>query len=291
MKSFHLKLRREVLKSPPARNCCRDAFFAPLLVRRGGELYLMLRKPLRRKLEERLAPLLPDGAELTLEADRPLRIDGLDVKALRKRVWKNLMQHHCAIAFFRGAFVRVGYLQKPKKGYHLEFTFRDLRMARFFARAIRILKLPFKSIWHGERRVLYLKERTEIARCLHFLELYDRALALEDLIASRNIISLVNRQVNFETANIHKQVATSNKQCEQIRKLLDYPDQGFWSPALRELAEQRVFFPFDSYESLGERCSPQLSKSAVNHRFRRIADLYKRIFPASSERNDSDTDL
>ncbi|MFZ2955629.1 MAG: DNA-binding protein WhiA [Candidatus Ozemobacteraceae bacterium] len=246
----------------------------------------MLRRPLRHKLEERLAPLLPDGAELTLLPGLPPGIEGIEAKDLRKRVWKHLKQRHCAVAFFRGAFVRAGYLQNPKKGYHLEFAFRDVRIARFFARTIRFLKLPFKESHNSEHRVFYLKEHTEIARCLHILELYDRALALEDLIAARGMVSLVNRQVNFETANILKQVAASDKQCEQIKRLLAHPDQGIWSPALREIAELRANFPLDSYELLGERCSPPLSKSAVNHRLRRLVDLFKHVFPLTTQSED-----
>lgn len=285
---YSLKLRRELFTSIPERACCRDAFLAGLLGKRRGAVVLVLRPFLRRNLEERLAPLLPDGASLTLSENQPV-FEELDLYDFRRRVEESVKAHfHCCQAFFKAIFLRVGYIQNPRRGYHLEVALRDRWLARLFRTVVRRLKLPFHltkraiprrtdANRESSRIHFYLKDRKGIARCLHHLELYDRALAFEDLIATRSLLSLVNRQVNCETANIQKQVNASEKQSDQIRRLLAYHDQEIWTPALRELAELRLQFPHDSYEALGQRLTPPLGKSAINHRLRRISDMYFRL--------------
>jgi DNA-binding protein WhiA len=46
---------------------------------------------------------------------------------------------------------------------------------------------------------------------------------------------------------------------------------------LQEFARLRVEYPYVSLKELGELFNPPLSKSAVNHRARRIVELAKKL--------------
>ncbi len=194
---------------------------------------------------------------------------------------------HCRKAALAGLFLRCGYMQDPQSGYHAEFAARERWRARLIHRLGHLLRLPFHVLTRRERAVFYLKDRRHLLRLLRRLDQHDLVMELQDLVSTRDLLGLVNRQVNFETANINKSVAAAEQQVERIRRLLHYPDQGIWSPALRELALLRLKFPHDGYEVLGSRCTPPLSKSAVNHRLRRIADLYARTFPSAPEKSEN----
>jgi DNA-binding protein WhiA len=49
------------------------------------------------------------------------------------------------------------------------------------------------------------------------------------------------------------------------------------SPALRAAAEMRRRYPEASLRELGRMFDPPLSKSAVNHRFRQLAELDRNV--------------
>ncbi len=55
------------------------------------------------------------------------------------------------------------------------------------------------------------------------------------------------------------------------------------------MALTRLNFPHDSIEKLGSRFEPPLSKSAVNHRLRRINAIYEKVF-SKKEENENPTD-
>jgi len=185
---------------------------------------------------------------------------------------------HCLKWFLKGIFVRCGYLQTPKKSYHLEIVPPTPELEDCFIVVKKKLKLSFKDFPRKGKRVFYMKSRFEIRRFLKVVELFDKSLLLDDLIATRDMLSHVNRQVNFETANINKSVSASERLVDHIWQLFSLQDQEFWTDNLRELAQKRIEFPLDTIEKLGKRMSPPLSKSAVNHRLRRIESIFKKFF-------------
>ncbi|NLI79447.1 MAG: DNA-binding protein WhiA [Candidatus Riflebacteria bacterium] len=190
---------------------------------------------------------------------------------------------HCLRSWLRGMFVRSAYLQDPGRGYHLEFRLRGRHRVRLFRFVARALRLPFRFCRRRDHVVAYLKGRQGLIRFLRAMEAFDRAMAFQDLAATRDLLGTVNRQVNFETANIHRAVSAAERQIERIRQVLEKTEgePDLLSDALRAVAEARIRFPGDALEALGQRFDPPLSKSAVNHRLRRLADLHRKLFPAS----------
>ena len=86
-----------------------------------------------------------------------------------------------------------------------------------------------------------------------------------------------NRVVNSESANYDKVIEASIRQItaiEKIEKTMGFenlPDE------LRELAVLRRENKDLSLEELGKKLTPTLSKSGVNHRFKKILDIAEKI--------------
>ena len=284
-KLYARRLRREILNMPPILDCCRRAFLTIFLNQSPGNPARLPARLQKTWVQKCIAPFLPRQAHVQ-EHSCGISIEGLVLPFLRRRFLEDLAPKtpmkpaiHCQRYLLAALFVRYGYMQDPSKGYHLEIACRKRWQALLCLRLGRLLKIPWKMFRRRERFVFYLKHRRRILRFLHRLELHGHGMTLQDLVSTRELFSLVNRQVNFETANINKQVSAADRLIEQIHRLLQHQDQEIWSRALRELAQFRVKFPLDSYEILGARCAPPLTKSAVNHRLRRISKLFRKMFP------------
>lgn len=120
---------------------------------------------------------------------------------------------------------------------------------------------------------LYLKKAEAIADFLRIIEADSAVLRLESARVIRSMRNQVNRQVNCDTANLEKVVASSQQQLMLIDRLEQRSDLENLPAALREIVVIRRRYPEASMRELGRMCEPPLSKSAVNHRFRKLAAL------------------
>ena len=95
-------------------------------------------------------------------------------------------------------------------------------------------------------------------------------LALENLRVRRQMVQTVNRAVNCDTHNLQRMMAASERQIEQIARLISSERFGALPPALQEIAKARLNAPDVSLQELGAMLDPPLGKSGVNHRLRRL---------------------
>jgi cell division protein WhiA len=87
----------------------------------------------------------------------------------------------------------------------------------------------------------------------------------------REVSGEVNRRLNFETANIGKTIGSGMRQAAAIESLEAKGMLDLLPPALREMARWRAANPELNLAELAGRMD--LSKSAVNHRLRRLQQL------------------
>jgi DNA-binding protein WhiA len=81
----------------------------------------------------------------------------------------------------------------------------------------------------------------------------------------------VNRRLNFETANIDKAIGSGLRQAAAIERLESTGRLESLPHALREMARWRSAHPELNLAELAVRM--KLSKSAVNHRLRRLLEI------------------
>jgi len=84
----------------------------------------------------------------------------------------------------------------------------------------------------------------------------------------RSVSGEVNRRLNFETANIGKTIGSGLRQAAAIESLESRGMLELLPPALQEMARWRRQNPDLNLAELADRMN--LSKSAVNHRLRRL---------------------
>lgn len=183
----------------------------------------------------------------------------------------------CQRAFLRGAFLSIGSISDPKKGYHMEFVCTDEEKAGQLKSVIQGFDIEAKIILRKKYFVVYLKEGESIVDMLNICEAPVALMKLENMRILKEISNSVNRKVNCETANITKTVNAASRQIEDIEYVRDHYGFGRIAPNLRQMAELRLEYPDAPLKELGELLDPPVGKSGVNHRLRRLSELADRL--------------
>lgn len=183
----------------------------------------------------------------------------------------------CRRAFLRGAFLSIGSMSDPNKGYHLEFVCENEIHALQIQHVICSFEIEAKIVRRKKYYVVYLKEGAGIVDLLNVMGAHLSLMELENLRVEKEVRNSVNRQVNCEAANITKTVNAANKQIEDILLLQRNYGLSNLPDNLRQMAEVRLEHPENSLQELGEYLNPPVGKSGVNHRLRKLSELAERI--------------
>ncbi len=176
----------------------------------------------------------------------------------------------CPDAFLRGAFLTRGYVAEIDRPVHWEIAAPSDPLASVLVTAITALGLSAHVSRRRGQQVLYLKDREQVAYLLGRMGAHQSVLAMESESVVRSMKNQVNRLVNSETANVKRIVDSALRDAALISRLINLGRLGPLNPELRQLAELRVKHPEWSFEEIGRHFSPPISKSAVNHRLRRL---------------------
>ena len=184
----------------------------------------------------------------------------------------------CRKAYLRGVFLGAGSINNPEAGYHLELRVSNQGYAQSLLEfAKQKLDLYFKLRQRQEDYLLYLKSSADIVKLLNITGAHSALLDYENTRVLKEVKNQVNRLVNCETANLTKTVQAAREQIENIKLIEEFEGLASLSPSLQEMAELRLANPYATYKELGELMEPQLSKSGVNHRLRRLNKIAKEI--------------
>lgn len=99
------------------------------------------------------------------------------------------------------------------------------------------------------------------------------AMAVMNAKLERDLQGRVNRQVNCDSANLDKTVAAAREQLAAIERLRAAGRLETLPDKLREAAALRLDHPELNLAQLGALCAPAVSKSALNHRMRKLLEL------------------
>ena len=217
------------------------------------EVRTQLRKRLGKKNVYHVV-LGPDCAPQILEETGLLRESGEGVRISRAVPLGLLRRSCCRHAYLRGAFLATGTLSDPGKGYHLEISSSSEDYAKSLNNFMNKLDLAAKMVLRRERYVVYLKES-------------------ETIRITKDVRNNVNRAANCDSANLDKTMNAAQKQIEAIRLIEEKGAFSRMPRSLREIAEKRMDNPDMPLKELGEAFDPPISKSAVNHRLRKLMEF------------------
>lgn len=185
-------------------------------------------------------------------------------------------------AYLRGVFIASGSINDPKKSrYHLEFLVDNLEYANFVMNLLNEYYLNSKVLRRENKYMIYMKEAEKIGDFLRILETKKALFYYEDIRIYRDHKNMTNRLNNCEQANMDKIFFTASRQLKDIETLKENDLLDVIDDKLKEVIEYREKYPESSLQELSEIMSKELgytiTKSGLNHRFRKIKEIVNRI--------------
>lgn len=291
--SFAADVKTELCRAGLNRRCCAQAeaygallycnTFSRSEVRlvTENDAFAQRLPPLFKKAFKLTFDRLPEGeGKSVFSITEPAKLEtihdafGAERGALALHVnFAVLEEHCCRTSFLRGAFLAGGSVTDPRKGYHLELATSHHSVSREVLALMRELELEPKSAQRKGNEVIYFKQSDKIEDFLTCVGAPLAAMEVMNAKLEKDLRGKVNRRVNCDAANLDKAVEAAMVQVEAIRRLeergqlIQQPDK------LREAAALRLAHPEDTLAQLAERCDPPITKSALNHRLRKLVEL------------------
>ena len=184
-------------------------------------------------------------------------------------------------AYLRGLFLVAGSINDPKTSrYHLEFLVDNLEYAKFITSLMNGMNLNSKIISREKKYMIYIKEAEKISDFLRVIKAYNGVMYYEDIRIYRDHKNMTNRLNNCEQANMDKIFFTANNQLRDIDRLREYDLMDLIDDKLKIVIEYREKYPEASLSELSsvmERDGKKITKSGLNHRFRKIREIIQNI--------------
>ncbi|MDR1089095.1 MAG: DNA-binding protein WhiA [Coriobacteriales bacterium] len=198
-----------------------------------------------------------------------------------------LVQSHCClVSYLRGAFLGGGFIANPKRDFHFELSCGHEILAHGLVALLAQNAIPAKAITRRSSWIVYIKGAEPIVDFLALVGAHQSVLAIEEVRVTKSIRNDENRRVNAEMANQAKSIEASLSQIHNIQLLRDTKGLESLPKALQEVALLRLSHPDVSLRELGELAVPPLSKSAINHRIRRIDELVRKALGEAGHAED-----
>jgi len=196
---------------------------------------------------------------------------------------ENLLAHHvnlsvlesecCIKSFIRGAFLTGGAVTDPAKSYHLELVTDHFNVSRQTYSLLLEMEFFPKETSRSGNYIIYFKQSSAIEDFLTFIGAPIHAMELMSAKIEKDVRNSVNRKVNCDTANVSKTVDAAAIQIEVIERLKSAGVFESLPNKLKQAAELRVEFPELSIKELAEASLPPVTKSCMNHRMRKLAEI------------------
>jgi len=179
----------------------------------------------------------------------------------------------CRRAYVRGFFLASGSLINPEKSYHAEFVDDSEQIMNSLLSIVNSFSLNARMIQRKDSYVVYLKDSEQIADLLNIMQAHQALLELASVRVFKDVRNDINRRVNFEAANLNKTVSASVKQIEDINFIKEKKGLSYLNEQLGEAAALRLTHQEASLVEIGRMLTPPVSKSCINHRFRKINEI------------------
>ncbi|MCC8135365.1 MAG: DNA-binding protein WhiA [Ruminococcus sp.] len=209
------------------------------------------------------------------------------ISAAERGIDSEIIVNNSLGVFAAGVFLACGSVNNPSKEYHLEFTVPERHLAEELLTLLGDIGVNAKIASRRGQFVVYIKESESIEDTLTFIGAQQCTLELMNVKIYKDVRNKANRIANCDTANIDKVVNAAIRQIEDIQ-LIDrnvgienLPDE------LREIAEIRLANTDMSLKEIGDSLENPISRSGVNHRFKRLAKMADEIRTGGADKNES----
>lgn len=278
---FSGRVRNELARALPKRRCCQRAELAAFADFAGevvGDEFVISTGTAA--VARKVFSLAKQAQGVAPTMNRPATRRGRFTVVLEAPIANGSDVYErdcCGRAYLRGAWLSRGSISEPEAGYHLEFVATKPELAAILQHLLVRYGVSAGMARRKSDDVVYIKGADGIAELLRLTEAHGALLQLEDFRVLKDMRNRINRLVNAETSNVEKAVTAALKQIEDIRFIEEHMGLQRLPASLRELARIRLEHPDASLRDLGQRFDPPLSKSAVNHRMRRLAGIAEEL--------------
>ena len=200
-----------------------------------------------------------------------------NVRYRRTTVRHPMTRQCCRKAYLRAAFLGSGTMTSPDKEYHFEISTSDQNLVKELSRLLDKSGLPVNTYTRKGATVVYLKSAQQISDALAMMGANSSVFALEDVRIRKQARGAANRAINCDGHKLEKIVAAADAQVQGIRHYVIERGLRSLPAALQEIAQKRLDNTDLSLVELGQLFEPPLSKSAVNHRMRRLMEIVKAL--------------
>ena len=293
--SFAGAVKEELCRVPLSRKCCAQAEAYGVLLFcntfRGDEIKIMTesvafaqRLPvLFKKAFKVTFDRLPDGeGKYIFVINDPkklavvLQVYGAAPSDVALHINFAVVEEECCRAsFLRGVFFAGGSVTDPAKRYHLELATSHLQVSRELEVLLRECGYPPKSVARNGSFITYFKQSDQIEDFLTLIGAPVAAMNVMSAKLEKDLRNSVNRRLNCDSANLDKAVEAAQSQLEAIRRLQEDGRLNSLPDKLKQAAVLRLENPEDTLSQLAELFDPPITKSALNHRLRKLIELAK----------------
>ena len=185
-------------------------------------------------------------------------------------------------SYLRGVFLMCGSINDPKTSrYHCEFVITNYDTAFYVNNLLNEMNFKSKLIKRDKNYMVYIKEAERISDFIKMLNATNALFYYEDIRIYRDHKNMTNRLNNCEQANVDKSIKASNEQLKLIAKLKSLIDIDLLDDKIKEICFYKEKYPESSMAELAQIISSEtektISKSCVNHRFRKIKEIIDNI--------------
>ena len=213
-------------------------------------------------------------------------LEDLDISFLEGKISKNIVRNDDTISgYLAGAFLASGSVNSPTTAnYHLEIALNSENYAKWLSKLFSKYKnsdIEPKIVKRREQFVIYFKKSDQISNFLIMIGAVNSCLEFEDARMNRDFLNSQNRLANMDTANMRRMYETGLRQVEEI-KVIDKAlgIENIDNQKVKILCSLRLENESASLSDLAtlmsEKLKKDITKSNINHLFRRIHEMYLR---------------
>lgn len=188
-------------------------------------------------------------------------------------------------SYLRGAFLINGSINNPEKSHHLEIRCKENKDAIFVQKLMNDFDLNSKI---GKRRnelIVYLKDSEKIQDFLYIISAPQSYFKYNEILINRKVVSDVKKAINCELFNASKSLNAGSNQLQDIAIIEKYNIKV--DEKIQELINYRKEYidaSLNELVSLYKENGKAATKSALNHRFRKIHEIALKLTEQNEEK-------
>ncbi len=191
--------------------------------------------------------------------------------------WDYVEKDCCKRAYLRGAFLGGGSVNDPEGTYHMEIVTSQPSQAEAMQKILADFGIQAKICQRKNVHVLYLKDSPQIVEFLNHIGAHQALLSFENTRIVKEIHNRINRQRNFDLANVNKTAKSALAQKMAIERIAAKVGLESLAPHLREIAALRLENMGMGLEELARLTDPPIGKSGVNHRLKKLMEIAEEL--------------